>query len=230
MALQLAKKGHHPLRKKHPTKNSDWLDSWPRFLWPVHLGSLCVYFWVWVMGLAARIRTSELVLVILRASLVAQMAKNLPAMGQEDSLEKEMATHSSIPAWEIPWTEESDGLQSMGSQRVGYNRYEPFYLSPKEKGVCVLKKGRVWGWHSLQGHCRWKGRTAGSGARAMLNLPPPACSLRSDTLQLVMDKASCLARVQPSLFVRNLDPLLAGGQLKGLVALAGPLPCWWFCT
>ena len=97
------------------------------------------------MGLAARIRTSELVLVILRASLVAQMAKNLPAMGQEDSLEKEMATHSSIPAWEIPWTEESDGLQSMGSQRVGYNRYEPFYLSPKEKGVCVLKKGRVWG-------------------------------------------------------------------------------------
>ena len=42
-------------------------------------------------------------------------------MGQEDPLEKEMATHSSILAWEIPWTEESDELQSMESQRVGHN-------------------------------------------------------------------------------------------------------------
>ena len=40
---------------------------------------------------------------------------------QEDSLEKEMATHSSILAWKIPWTEESGGLQSMGSQRAGHN-------------------------------------------------------------------------------------------------------------
>ena len=40
------------------------------------------------------------------------------SLGQEDPLEKEMATHSSILAWEIPWTEESGGLQSMGSQRV----------------------------------------------------------------------------------------------------------------
>ena len=39
----------------------------------------------------------------------------------EDPLEKEMATHSSIPAWEIPWTEESGGLQSMGSQRIGHD-------------------------------------------------------------------------------------------------------------
>ena len=38
----------------------------------------------------------------------------------EDSLEEEMATHSSILAWEIPWTEEPGGLQSMGSQRVGH--------------------------------------------------------------------------------------------------------------
>ena len=58
---------------------------------------------------------------------MAQMAKNLPAMqetqvrflGWEDPLEKEMATHSSIHPWKIPWTEEPDGLQSMGSQRVG---------------------------------------------------------------------------------------------------------------
>ena len=39
-------------------------------------------------------------------------------LGQEDPLEKEMATHSSILAWTIPWTEESGGLRSMGSQRV----------------------------------------------------------------------------------------------------------------
>ena len=55
--------------------------------------------------------------------------KNLPAnagaaasiLGQEDPLEKEIATHSSIPAWEIPWTEEPGGLQSVGSQRVRHN-------------------------------------------------------------------------------------------------------------
>ena len=60
---------------------------------------------------------------------MAQTIKNLPAMqetqiqslGREDPLEKEMATHSSIFAWRIPWTEEPDGLQSMGSQRVGHN-------------------------------------------------------------------------------------------------------------
>ena len=58
---------------------------------------------------------------------MAQTVKILPAMqeiwvrslGPEDSLEKGMATHSSIFAWRILWTEEPDGLQSMGSQRVG---------------------------------------------------------------------------------------------------------------
>ena len=57
------------------------------------------------------------------------MVKNLPAMrdtqfrplGQEDPLEKEVATHSSILAWIISWTEEPGGLQSMGLQRVGHN-------------------------------------------------------------------------------------------------------------
>ena len=59
------------------------------------------------------------------ASLVAQMVQNPPAtqetwvrsLAQEDALEEEMATHSSILAWEIPWTEEPDGLQSIGSQK-----------------------------------------------------------------------------------------------------------------
>ena len=63
------------------------------------------------------------------ASLVAQMVKNLPAMqniwvlslGWDDPLEKEMATHSSILVWRIPWTEEPGGLQSMGLQRVGHD-------------------------------------------------------------------------------------------------------------
>ena len=60
---------------------------------------------------------------------MAQMVKNPPAMkvtqvqslGWEDSLEKGMETHSSILAWEILWTEEPGGLQSMGLQRVGHN-------------------------------------------------------------------------------------------------------------
>ena len=43
------------------------------------------------------------------------------SLGQEDSLEKKMATHSSILAWEIPWTEKPSGLQSMGSQRIGHD-------------------------------------------------------------------------------------------------------------
>ena len=42
------------------------------------------------------------------------------SLGQDDPLEKEMATHSSFLAWRIPWTEESGGLLSMGSQRIGH--------------------------------------------------------------------------------------------------------------
>jgi len=62
-------------------------------------------------------------LYFLWASLVAQMVKNLPAMWETwvQSLEKEMATDSSILAWKIPGTEEPGGLQSMGLQRVGHD-------------------------------------------------------------------------------------------------------------
>ena len=60
---------------------------------------------------------------------MAQMVKSLPVMletqvqslGWEDPLQKGMATHSSILAWRIPWTEEPGRLQSMGSQRVGHD-------------------------------------------------------------------------------------------------------------
>ena len=65
-----------------------------------------------------------LVVIIIRASLVAQIAKSLPAMqetwvrslGWEYPLDKGMATHSSIFAWRIPWTEKQGGLQFMGLQ------------------------------------------------------------------------------------------------------------------
>ena len=60
---------------------------------------------------------------------MAQMVKNLPAvwetrvqsLGQEDPLEKGMATYSSILAWRIPWTQKPGGLQSTGLQRVGHD-------------------------------------------------------------------------------------------------------------
>ena len=68
----------------------------------------------------------------IKGFLMAQWVKNLPAMqetqetqvrslGREGLLEEEMTTHSSIHAWEIPWTEEPGGLQSVGLQKVGHN-------------------------------------------------------------------------------------------------------------
>ena len=92
------------------------------------------------------------------ASLVAQMVKNLPAMqetwvrflGWEDPSEKGMATHSSILAWRIPWTEKPGGLQSMGLQRVRHD------WATKHSSLCLyillsrnrLRLGR-WGRHYL---------------------------------------------------------------------------------
>ena len=70
---------------------------------------------------------------------VAQPVKNLPAMQEtrvpslcwEDSLEKGKATHPSILAWRIPWTEESGGLQSMGSQRVSHDWVTNIFTSSR---------------------------------------------------------------------------------------------------
>ena len=85
---------------------------------------------LWISHLAIERQWGSLIIpfLCLGTSLAAQLVKNLPAMqetwvqylGQEDPLEKEMATHSSSLAWGIPWTEEPGGLQSMGSQRVGH--------------------------------------------------------------------------------------------------------------
>ena len=84
----------------------------------------------WIQTPAAELLSElSMFLNLSRASLVAQRLKCLPPMwetwvqslGWEDPLEKEMATHSSVLAWKIPWTEKRGGLQSMRSQRVRHN-------------------------------------------------------------------------------------------------------------
>ena len=89
--------------------------------------------------------------------LVAQMVKKLPAMketgvrflGQEDPLEKGTATHSSIPAWRILWTEEPGRLQSMGLQRVGHD-----WGTKDFKNLKLLKKN--YDTKSGQGSQEWE--------------------------------------------------------------------------
>ena len=124
----------------------------------VSIGAL-VYFWAFY-----------LVPLVFRASLVAQRVKRLLAMretwvrflGQEDPLEKEIATHSSILAWKIPWMEKPGRLQSMGSQRVGHDwatslslftfkhwrrkwQLTPVFLPGESQGRGSLMGCRLWG-------------------------------------------------------------------------------------
>ena len=91
--------------------------------------------------------------ILSRVSLVAQRVKNLPAMqetqetrvqclGQKDTLEKEMATHSSSLAWRIPQTEEPGRLQSMGSQRVRHDRATNTYREATWKTAKLLKTSK----------------------------------------------------------------------------------------
>ena len=94
------------------------------------------------------------------ASLVAQMVKNPPAMkktqiwsmGCEDPLEDSMATHSSILAWRIPWTEEPGGLQSMGSQRVRQD-WATKYRAHNRLGV----------------YCLWQNTNSSTRAMTLIN-------------------------------------------------------------
>ena len=92
------------------------------------------------------------------------MVKNLPAMqetwvwslGQEDSLEKGMATHSSILAWRIPWTEEPGGLQSIGSQRGSHywaTNTSFIFACPESSLRCVGFLWLRWGEATLQLWC-----------------------------------------------------------------------------
>ena len=103
-------------------------------------------------------------------SLVPQRLKCLPAMretrfqslGREDPLEEEMATHSSILAWRIPWTEEPGGLQSTGSQRVGHNWatslslffFLSTYISEYAGSVFHNRKDKML-YQVFQGTCHW---------------------------------------------------------------------------
>ena len=130
-----------------------------------------------------------------KASLVVQIAKNLPAMqetqvwslGREDPLEKGMATHFSILARRIPWTEESAGLQSLGSHRES-DRTERLMLllSPSKASaaehlsMCLLVSG-VWGHLDRSGkktgpedlvtHDRLYWVVLGQGCQGKANLP-----------------------------------------------------------
>ena len=93
------------------------------------------------------------------ASLVAQRVKHLPAMqetwvrslGQEYPLEKEMATHSSTLAWEIPWTEEPDRLQSMRSKRVEHD----LVTKPPPRITYFLFLSLCFGWHFVGWRFTW---------------------------------------------------------------------------
>ena len=112
----------------------------PLLLWPSILPSIRVFsnksalcirwpkYWSFSFSWS-RSKLTENKVMLMNNALVAQRIKHLPAMQEtwvrflswEDPLEKEMAPHSSILAWRIPWTEEPSGLQSTGSQRVGHD-------------------------------------------------------------------------------------------------------------
>ena len=133
----------------------------------------------WVLFLEVRCSMSKKELaplifgVYLSSSLVAQMVKNLPAMketwvqslGQEDTLEKGMATHYSILAWRIPWTEKPGGLQSMGSQIVRHNwatntftSFIQSYMIPGHlRSSSILNLWWIKRWYSLFLISHWQG-------------------------------------------------------------------------
>ena len=135
---------------------------------------------------------------ILWASLVAQAVKNLPAMeemwvqflGREDPLEKGMAIHSSILAWEISWMEEPGRLQSMGPQRVGYDWASSTYTYihiPQHwsRAVCGKERtAKVWN--------VWNPREVGGGLRMGNTCTPMADSCQCMAKPLLYCKVSSL--------------------------------------
>ena len=139
-------------------KEWDGRGLWRRFSWAV---DICIL---------------KLIHLVVWASLVPQAVKHLPAMqetwvwslGREDPLEKEMATHSSILAWRIPWTEEPGGLHSMGSQRTGHDwapnrftwqkttqHYKTIILQLKIKKKKTLGEWTIFIWTLSSEHLPW---------------------------------------------------------------------------
>ena len=126
----------------------------------------------------------KLLISFCQASLVAQMVKNPPAMqetwvqslGWEDPLEKGTATHSSILAWRIPWTEEPGRLQSMGLQTVRHDWAAFFSSFSKLEGVYVLSRlvvsDSLWthGLYPSRLLCPWDypGKNTGLGCHFLL--------------------------------------------------------------
>ena len=139
--------------------------------------------------------------VTIRASLVAQKLKPLPAMwetwvrslGQEDPLEKEMATHSSILAWRIPWTEEPGGLQSTGSQRVGHDWATSLHFSNYHK-LRETKEGDVTKCHG--------GSWIGSGNRN--DVSRKGCAVLCCAQSLVMSNSLWPPRSPPGSSVHGI--------------------------
>ena len=110
-------------RKTYSSLSEGLISFLIRFWWICSVQSLsCVQLFWWIVAIFPFNNTYWAFTI----SILAQMAKNMPALwetqvqslGQKDPLEEGMATHSSILAWRIPWTEQPGELQSMGLQRV----------------------------------------------------------------------------------------------------------------
>ena len=132
--------------------------------------------------------------------LNTQMVNRLPTMqetrvlslGREVPLEKEMATHSSILAWKIPWTEESGRLQSMGRQRVGHDWATSLHFNLNTKYLKKAEHWRIdafalWCWRRLL-RVPW---TARRSNQSILKEISPGCSLEGRRLKLKL-QYSCL--------------------------------------
>jgi len=115
---------------------------------------------------------------------MAQSVKRLPAtretwiqsLGWEDPPDKEMATHSSILAWRIPWTEEPSGLQSLGSQVVGHDWGTSLSLSSQRRQEEETREDEMVGWHHwLNGHEFEQALGGGEGKGSMVCCRPWVC-------------------------------------------------------
>ena len=126
--------------RKEPSLN--WMTYWKQDARNMAV-FLCLTIILYYTSLKVNCQHDHHFLYFSRASLVAHMVKTLPAMqetwgrslGQEDLLEKGMATHSSILAWRIPWTEKPGEPQSMGSQRVRHDWATNTSLLPFQVGL-----------------------------------------------------------------------------------------------